>query len=89
MHSGMPVYKDNKPYDQILNRTWTFRSIGYGHGAEMWKDIISALRLVGYDYVISIEHKDALMSIDERLAKGVTMLKEAGMFEAPGEMFWA
>ncbi len=80
---------DNKPYDQILNRAWTFRSIGYGHGAEMWKDIISALRLVGYDYVISIEHEDALMSIDEGLAKGVTMLKEAGMFEAPGEMFWA
>lgn len=80
---------DNKPYDQILNRAWTFRSIGYGHGAEMWKDIISALRLVGYDYVISIEHEDSLMSIDEGLAKGVTMLKEAGMFEAPGEMFWA
>lgn len=80
---------DNKPYDQILQRAWTFRSIGYGHSAEMWKNIISALRLVGYDYVISIEHEDALMSIDEGLAKGVTLLKEAAMMEAPGEMFWA
>ena len=41
----------------------------------MWKDIISALRLVGYDYVISIEHEDAMMSIDEGLAKGVVLLK--------------
>lgn len=80
---------DNKPYGQIAKRAWTFRSIGYGHDAKTWKDIISALRLVGYDYVISIEHEDALMSIDEGLAKGVAMLKEAGMAETPGEMFWA
>ena len=80
---------DHKPYDEIARRAWTFRSIGYGHNAKVWKDIISALRLVGYDYVISIEHEDALMSQDEGLAKGVTLLKEACMFEAPGEMFWA
>lgn len=80
---------DNKPYDQIIDRAWTFRSIGYGHDAQMWKDIISALRLVGYDYVISIEHEDALMSTDEGLAKGVAMLQETNIFEQPGEMFWA
>ncbi|MBK7179935.1 MAG: sugar phosphate isomerase/epimerase [Chloroflexi bacterium] len=80
---------DNKPYDQILHRAWTFRSIGYGHGAQVWKDISSALRLVGYDYVISIEHEDALMSTDEGLAKGVAMLQQANIFEQPGEMFWA
>lgn len=80
---------DTKRYDQIIDRAWTFRSIGYGHGAEMWKNIISALRLVGYDYVISIEHEDALMSIDEGLRKGVAMLNETNMFEEPGQMFWA
>ena len=80
---------DNKPYDQISERSWTFRSIGYGHDAKTWKDIVSALRLVGYDYVISIEHEDALMSIDEGLAKGVATLKEACISEPPGEMFWA
>jgi sugar phosphate isomerase/epimerase len=80
---------DNKPYDQILDRAWTFRSIGYGHGAQVWKDIISALRLVGYDYVISIELEDALMFTDEDLGKGVAMLKPANVFDQPGEMFWA
>jgi sugar phosphate isomerase/epimerase len=80
---------DNKPYQRIVERAWTFRSIGYGHDAKTWKDIISTLRLIGYDYVISIEHEDALMSTDEGLAKGVTMLKEAGIFEPAGEMFWA
>lgn len=80
---------DAKPYDQILHRAWTFRSIGYGHGAQVWKDIVSTLRLIGYDYVISIEHEDALMSNDEGLAKGVAMLKQANISEKPGEMFWA
>jgi sugar phosphate isomerase/epimerase len=80
---------DHKPYERIAERAWTFRTIGYGHGAEVWKDMISALRLVGYDYVISIEHEDAMMSNDEGLAKGVAMLKAAVMLEPPGEMFWA
>lgn len=80
---------DNKPYDQIANRSWTFRTIGYGHDAKTWKDIMSAFRLIGYDYVVSIEHEDALMSTEEGLAKAVAALKEAVIAEQPGEMFWA
>jgi sugar phosphate isomerase/epimerase len=80
---------DGKPYGEIPDRAWTFRSIGYGHGAKTWKDIISALRMVGYDYVISIEHEDALMSTDEGLAKGIGLLKEAGISESAGDLFWA
>jgi len=80
---------DWKPYDQIPKRAWTFRSIGYGHDEKTWKDIMSALRLAGYDYVISIEHEDALMSRNEGLAKGVAMLKNVLMAEAPGKMYWA
>ncbi len=50
---------------------------------------MSAFRLIGYDYVVSIEHEDALMSNDEGLAKAVAALKEAVIIEQPGEMFWA
>jgi sugar phosphate isomerase/epimerase len=80
---------DARPYGRIAERSWTFRSIGYGHDAKAWKDIMTALRLVGYDYVVSIEHEDALMSSDEGFAKAVSVLKEAVMTQAPGEMFWA
>jgi sugar phosphate isomerase/epimerase len=80
---------DTKPYTQIPQRAWTFRSIGYGHDLKTWRDIVSALRTIGYDYVISIEHEDGLMSFDEGLGKGVDTLKQAVMFEQPGEMFWA
>ena len=80
---------DVKPYTQIPDRSWTFRSIGYGHDVKSWKDLISALRMVGYDYVISIEHEDAMMSVDEGLAKGIALLKEAGISESAGQLFWA
>jgi sugar phosphate isomerase/epimerase len=80
---------DNRSYGEIPERSWTFRTIGYGHGVKVWKDMMSAFRLIGYDYVVSIEHEDALMSGDEGLSKAVATLKEAIIVEQPGEMFWA
>jgi sugar phosphate isomerase/epimerase len=77
---------DHKPYGEIAGRAWTFRSVGYGHGASVWKDIVSTLRLIGYDHVLSIEHEDALMSSDEGLAKGVALLREVNLFEDTGRM---
>ena len=52
--------------------------------------MISNLRLVGYDRVLSIEHEDSLMTIDEGLAKAVAFVKEAMIVEPkPGTMSWA
>jgi sugar phosphate isomerase/epimerase len=79
---------DHRHYGRVSERSWTFRTIGYGHDTKTWKDIMSAFRLVGYDYVISIEHEDALMSYAEGLAKAVAILKEVAVFEPAGDMFW-
>ena len=55
-----------------------------------WRDIVSNLRLVGYDYVMSIEHEDSVMSIDEGLEKALYFLKQAIIREPkPTEMAWA
>ena len=72
---------DTKSYADEINRSWIFRSVGYGNDALYWKDIISALRMVGYDYAISIEHEDSLMSQNEGLQKAVEMLKSVIVFE--------
>ena len=80
---------DYKSYGKIPQRSWSFRTIGYGHDIKVWKDMVSALRMVGYDYVVSIEHEDGLMSFDEGLSKGLAALKDAVTVENPGEMFWA
>jgi hypothetical protein len=45
--------------------------------------------MAGYDFVLSIEHEDGLMSPLEGLRKAMSVLKEAVIFEEAGEMFWA
>jgi len=79
---------DTKSYADEINRSWIFRAVGYGHGVEFWKDLVSTLRLVGYDYVLSIEHEDSLMSAKEGLSKAVALLKEAMMTTKPGAAWW-
>jgi len=80
---------DTKPYDRFLDRSWTFRTVGYGHGEETWRAIVSALRIVGYDGVLSIEHEDGLMSIDEGLRKAVGLLERVLIEDPPADMWWA
>ena len=80
---------DTKPYGEESDRSWIFRTIGYGHGYQVWKDIVSNLRLIGYDWVLSIEHEDSLMSQNEGFEKAVAFLKEVVISQKPGEMFWA
>ncbi len=80
---------DTKSYGDIGGRSWVFRSVGYGHGVEWWKDFCSTLRTVGYDYVLSIEHEDGLMNPMEGLRKALDVLKQSVIQESAGEMFWA
>ena len=80
---------DTKHYGDEINRSWIFRSVGYGNDYQVWKDMVSALRMVGYDYVLSIEHEDSLMTPNEGLQKAIAFLKEVMVFEDKGEMWWA
>ncbi len=80
---------DTKHYGDEIRRSWIFRTIGYGHGEEVWRDIISTLRLIGYDGVLSIEHEDSLMSTGEGFTKGVEFLKSLIIKEKTGAMWWA
>lgn len=80
---------DTKSYRHIQERSWIFRTVGYGHGAEVWGNIISALRVAGYNGVLSIEHEDALMSDREGFRKAVTFLKELVIREDPATPWWA
>ncbi len=81
---------DTKHYGDELNRSWIFRTVGYGNSESYWRDFISALRLTGYDRVLSIEHEDSLMSIDEGLKKAIDFLKPLIISEPkPSTMGWA
>jgi sugar phosphate isomerase/epimerase len=50
--------------------------------------MMSALRTFGYDYVVSIEHEDPLMSIDEGFTRAVKNLNSILIEEQPASMWW-
>lgn len=79
---------DMQSYGNMLDRAWQFRSVGYGHDIKTWADIMSALRLVGYDYVVSIEHEDGLMSVEEGFSKAVDNLHQVLIEEPLADMWW-
>ena len=88
LNTGVCGVLDTKHYGDEIHRSWIFRSLGYGHGIEEWKDIISNLRMVGYDYAISIEHEDSLMSQNEGLEKAVELLKKCIIKEELKDAWW-
>ena len=79
---------DTKMYTDERNRSWIFRSVGYGHAFGWWKEFISTLRMYGYDYVLSIEHEDTLMSPDEGLRKGAEFLNTIVIKDQPTAPWW-
>ncbi|MFM9107573.1 MAG: sugar phosphate isomerase/epimerase family protein [Chloroflexota bacterium] len=79
---------DTKLYTDEKHRSWIFRTVGYGHGQEFWRALVSELRLAGYDAPISIEHEDSLMSVNEGFTKAVQFLKETVITEKPGAAWW-
>jgi sugar phosphate isomerase/epimerase len=79
---------DTKPYTDERNRGWIFRTCGYGHGAEWWKEFVSTLRMYGYDNVLSIEHEDSLMSPEEGLTRAAQFLNEIVIKEKPTAAWW-
>ena len=81
---------DTKHYSDEINRSWVFRSLGYGTDEKLWKDMISMLQLVGYNHVLSIEHEDSIMTSKEGLEKAIAFLKNVMIHDPkPGTMFWA
>lgn len=80
---------DAKHYSDVQNRSWTFRTVGYGTGEKAWKDMLSAFVTIGYDGVLSIEHEDVLMSREEGLEKSIRFMQSIMIREKSSGMWWA
>lgn len=89
INTGVNGVLDTKHYGDEIHRSWVFRTVGYGHDNATWKEIVSNLRMVGYDGVLSIEHEDSIMSSNEGLQKAIACLKEVMIFEEKTAMTWA
>lgn len=79
------IFKDNVAKYGILNfvptkedfrkGSMTFRAVGYGHGAQLWKDILQAYKDIGYDGILSIENEDPLLTGEVGVERAAYVLK--------------
>jgi sugar phosphate isomerase/epimerase len=75
---------DPKDFFQLnKNRSWNFRTVGYGHSGKFWRTFISTLRLIGYDDVLSIETEDPLTEPEESLGLSAAFLSKILLRKAP------
>jgi sugar phosphate isomerase/epimerase len=73
------------PWDRI-DRGFRFRIPGWG--SVPWKRVMTELALVGYDYVVSYEHEDVVMSREDGIEKTIEYLRPLiikGRYEGRGD----
>jgi sugar phosphate isomerase/epimerase len=53
----------------------TFRAVGYGHSASLWKSITKAYMEVGYEGILSIENEDPILPGEVGVERAAYVLK--------------
>jgi sugar phosphate isomerase/epimerase len=66
---------ENGSLMNIAARSWSYVTLGFGHGEEWWRQFCYRLKMAGYDGWLSIEHEDVLLNSLEALEKSVALLK--------------
>ncbi len=66
---------ETRPAGEAGARSWNYVTLGFGHGEEWWRQFCAALRMAGYDDVLSIEHEDSLIDPLEGVRKSVALLR--------------
>ncbi|WP_323772376.1 sugar phosphate isomerase/epimerase [Antarctobacter sp.] len=66
---------ENGSLMDIPARSWSYITLGFGHGEEWWRQFCYRLRMAGYDGWLSIEHEDVLLNALEGLEKSVDLLQ--------------
>ncbi len=66
---------ENGSLMDIPARSWSYITLGFGHGEEWWRQFCYRLKMAGYDGWLSIEHEDVLLNALEGLEKSVDLLQ--------------
>ena len=74
--AALNTMMDGKPIQEFPARSWNFRIPGSGHSGAWWREFVEALRAVGYDGVLSIEHEDMTLPVDRGLESTCRLLRE-------------
>jgi sugar phosphate isomerase/epimerase len=79
---------DPKMYTRTDTRAWLYRTLGYGHDAKTWRDILSALAMAGYDGVVNLEHDDCLLTTVEGFEKAAAFMQRIFFREKASGLWW-
>lgn len=74
--AGINGRLETKPGAAPGARAWNYVTLGYGHGEDWWRQFCAALKMAGYNDVLSIEHEDMAMAPLEGVEKSVRLLRE-------------
>lgn len=66
---------ENGSLMDIAARSWSYITLGFGHGEEWWRQFCYRLKMAGYDGWLSVEHEDVLLNSLEGLEKSITLLQ--------------
>jgi len=80
-NAGLNSRIETKPNHRAGERSWNYVTLGYGNGEDFWRAFCLALRRVGYDGVLSIEHEDMALSPMEGMRKSVELLRRTYIVE--------
>ncbi|HSC44934.1 MAG TPA: sugar phosphate isomerase/epimerase [Candidatus Acidoferrum sp.] len=53
----------------------TFRAVGYGHSATLWKSVVQAYMDIGYEGILSIENEDPILTGEVGVERAAYVLK--------------
>ena len=78
-------FDDNKNKFGVLNFAFetsdldqaseTFRAVGYGHSASLWKSVVKAYMDVGFEGILSIENEDPILAGEVGVERAAYVLK--------------
>ena len=61
--------------NELDSASETFRAVGYGHGASLWKSIMKAYMDIGFEGIMSIENEDPILTGEVGVERAAYVLK--------------
>jgi len=64
-----------EPEEKATDGSVYFRAVGYGHGADLWKNVVKAYMEVGFEGIMSIENEDPILPGEVGVERACYVLK--------------
>jgi sugar phosphate isomerase/epimerase len=64
-----------EPEEKATDGSVFFRAVGYGHGAQLWKDVVKAYMDADFQGIMSIENEDPILTGEVGVERALYVLK--------------